>query len=209
MEPFTRVEEVANYYLKAIQAVQHQSPYFLSGHSFGALVAFEMAQQLRKQGKNTALLAILDMPVLLPDREPIELDWDETQWIVAITQTLEALSGKKLGLGLEDFQPLKEDAQIALLKKGLEKAGMLPPGSGIKYIRSIINVIKADELAFLNYIPSAGYPDKITLFKTEKGYSDELWIYSEMFWTSLHGDGSVYPPSLSKLLRCKAIIRQY
>ena len=37
-----------------------EGPYLLGGRCFGGLVAFEMAQQLNRQGEKTALLVILD-----------------------------------------------------------------------------------------------------------------------------------------------------
>ncbi|HEY9874808.1 MAG TPA: amino acid adenylation domain-containing protein, partial [Candidatus Obscuribacterales bacterium] len=44
--PLTRIEDMASYYIEALQVVQPRGPYFLGGWSFGGLVAFEMAQQL-------------------------------------------------------------------------------------------------------------------------------------------------------------------
>lgn len=57
---FNHVEEMAAYYIQAIQTIQPQGPYYLGGHSFGALVAFEMAQQLIARGQTIALLALID-----------------------------------------------------------------------------------------------------------------------------------------------------
>jgi thioesterase domain-containing protein len=54
------VEELAAHYLKDIKAICPEGPYFLGGHSFGGLVAFEMAQQLRKAGDEVGLLALID-----------------------------------------------------------------------------------------------------------------------------------------------------
>lgn len=54
------VEEMAAHYVKEITTVQPQGPYYLGGQSFGGLVAFEMAQQLRSRGQEIALLALLD-----------------------------------------------------------------------------------------------------------------------------------------------------
>jgi amino acid adenylation domain-containing protein len=53
-------EEMASGYLKEVRSLQPQGPYYLGGHSIGGLVAFEMAQQLRRQGQEVALLALLD-----------------------------------------------------------------------------------------------------------------------------------------------------
>jgi thioesterase domain-containing protein len=56
----TRVEDMAAHYIKEIQTIQPNGPYFLVGYSFGGTVAFEMAQQLSKQGQEIAILAMLD-----------------------------------------------------------------------------------------------------------------------------------------------------
>lgn len=54
------IEEMARYYIREIRAVQPEGPYCLGGFSFGGLVAYEMAQQLRTGGESVALLALFD-----------------------------------------------------------------------------------------------------------------------------------------------------
>jgi amino acid adenylation domain-containing protein len=61
---FTTIEEIAAYYLWEIRSIQPHGPYYLGGFSFGGFIAFEMAQQLHKQGEKVALLAIFDTPAL-------------------------------------------------------------------------------------------------------------------------------------------------
>ncbi|MEH1770525.1 MAG: amino acid adenylation domain-containing protein [Nostoc sp.] len=56
----TRVEDMAAYYIQEIQTLQPKGPYFLGGYSFGGVVAFEMAQQLRQQGEQVGILVMLD-----------------------------------------------------------------------------------------------------------------------------------------------------
>lgn len=58
----SRVEDRAAAYVAAMRAVQPEGPYHLGGVSYGGMVAFEMAQQLRAAGQETALLALLDTP---------------------------------------------------------------------------------------------------------------------------------------------------
>jgi amino acid adenylation domain-containing protein len=60
----TRIEDMASHYIREIQTVQPEGPYFLGGASFGGLVAWEMAQQLVAQGQKVALLALFDTPGL-------------------------------------------------------------------------------------------------------------------------------------------------
>jgi len=57
---YTRVEDLASHYLKDVRAVCPKGPYFLGGHSFGGLVAFEMARQLQRQGERVGLLVLMD-----------------------------------------------------------------------------------------------------------------------------------------------------
>jgi len=46
--------------LQEVRRVQPEGPYYIGGHSLGGLIAFEMAQQLRKQGQEVRLLVLLD-----------------------------------------------------------------------------------------------------------------------------------------------------
>jgi len=54
------VKEIAMLYLNDLRIIQPEGPYYLAGYSFGGIVAYEMAQQLRKQGQTVALLILLD-----------------------------------------------------------------------------------------------------------------------------------------------------
>jgi thioesterase domain-containing protein/acyl carrier protein len=58
--PQTRVEEMAARYLVEVRRVQPHGPYHLGGQCFGGMLALEMAQQLRAQGEEIALLAMFD-----------------------------------------------------------------------------------------------------------------------------------------------------
>lgn len=57
---YQRIDDMAAQYLKEIRSVQSEGPYFLGGFCVGGTVAFEMAQQLRKQAQEVALLIMVD-----------------------------------------------------------------------------------------------------------------------------------------------------
>src|SRR5262249_29411822 len=61
-----RIETMAAHYLQKLRMVQPNGPYFIGGHSAGAWLAFEIAQQLHNQGEEVALVALLD-PTFLED----------------------------------------------------------------------------------------------------------------------------------------------
>src|SRR5580698_8234392 len=58
--PLTKIEDMAALYVKEIRRVQPRGPYFLGGYCLGGTIAYEVAQQLRAQGQEVALLALLD-----------------------------------------------------------------------------------------------------------------------------------------------------
>jgi phthiocerol/phenolphthiocerol synthesis type-I polyketide synthase E len=58
--PLTRIEDMAALFVNEIRKVQRHGPYYLGGYCMGGLVAFEMAQQLKSQGEEVALVALLD-----------------------------------------------------------------------------------------------------------------------------------------------------
>ena len=55
-----QVEDMAAEYLREIRSLQPTGPYRLCGSSFGGLVAFETAQQLKELGEDVELLALFD-----------------------------------------------------------------------------------------------------------------------------------------------------
>jgi thioesterase domain-containing protein len=54
------VNEIAAHYIKEILSVQPEGPFYLSGSSFGGLVAYEMAQLIHDLGKPVVLVAMFD-----------------------------------------------------------------------------------------------------------------------------------------------------
>ena len=60
LPPLATIEEMAAVYLAEIRKVQPRGPYHLGGASFGGVVAYEMAQQLRAAGDEAAFVALLD-----------------------------------------------------------------------------------------------------------------------------------------------------
>ena len=67
------VEATAADYLKEIRNVQPHGPYLLGGYSFGGLLSYEIACELRAIGEEVALLALFDTPN--PANRPRARSW--------------------------------------------------------------------------------------------------------------------------------------
>jgi len=59
-DPITRttIQAMASHYIAEMRKIQPQGPYFIGGYCFGGSVAFEMAQQLQRQGAEAAVVAM-------------------------------------------------------------------------------------------------------------------------------------------------------
>ncbi len=64
LAPLESYQAMAAEYLAEVRRVQPHGPYALGGWSVGGVLAFEMAQQLRAEGEEVAVLAIMDSGVL-------------------------------------------------------------------------------------------------------------------------------------------------
>ena len=69
--PHTSFEEMARGCIAELRTVQPNGPYHLGGFSGGGLVAYEMAQQLERDGETVSLVVLLDTPV--PQRVDLSL----------------------------------------------------------------------------------------------------------------------------------------
>ncbi|MBW4511501.1 MAG: amino acid adenylation domain-containing protein [Scytonematopsis contorta HA4267-MV1] len=183
-EPYTRVEDMAAHYVEAIKSVQPQGPYFLGGHSFGALVAFETAQQLQKQGDEVALLAILDMhapDMHKPESSAVEIDvdWDGAKMLVSIAGIFERMFGKNIGVSYEALQPLAPEEQLNYVNERFKMVNIFPPGTGVKTIRGLLQVGKANQQC--HYVPQEIYPTQITLFRANEEAPIEIAASEEIY----------------------------
>ena len=59
-EPHANAIEMARDYVREMREFQPEGPYLLAGNCVGGVVAYEMAQQLRREGHEVALVALLD-----------------------------------------------------------------------------------------------------------------------------------------------------
>jgi thioesterase domain-containing protein len=58
----TEVDTMAEHYLAGVRAIRPHGPYLIGGYSFGAVLAYEIAQRLRSKGEEVSLLFMLDPP---------------------------------------------------------------------------------------------------------------------------------------------------
>lgn len=179
--PLNRVPDMARLYIQEIRKVQPHGPYFIGGYSLGGEVAFEMGQQLAREGEKVDLLAMLDT------RNP--------------TRTIRPMvrvSGQSLAAELDVVPPSDRRSVVRQKFTGhLLRLSMLSPKQKVEYILNqisvrvngfVVSVIvtifqllrrrlpdrilllylrKRHREALVNYVPTV-YPGRITLFRASE-----------------------------------------
>ncbi|MBP5971508.1 amino acid adenylation domain-containing protein [Brasilonema sp. CT11] len=166
LESVTQVEDIATQYIRALQLVQPQGPYFLAGHSFGGKVAFEMAQQLLDKGHKVALVTIVDTKAPSHQEKSVVSDWDNAKWLTEFATLMEIVFAKNLDISEDILQSLVWEEQLKYVLQRLKNADILSPNDEITQLNNSIQVLKANCL--VNYMPKKVYPTQITLLRASE-----------------------------------------
>jgi len=157
--------EMAAHYLRFIESFQPGGPYFLGGHSLGGWVAYEMAQQLMRRGRQVGLVAIVDTPVpsAAPNRDTS--GWSEARWMFELAGRIGQLLNPDLDVSLEALEALDGAAQLEYFRAALVNARLFPEDAGAVQIRNVIEMFKAH--AQVRYrIPDSPLPVRMALLRT-------------------------------------------
>ncbi len=193
------IPQMASNYVKEIRQVQPHGPYHLGGYSLGGEIAFEMAQQLRQEGEQVALLVMFDTanpnrairPVVIaePQRDihpPSKFRQRLEAWqrkLKGHMQRLESLPvDQKVSYMWKDAAMRLERIRLKFTARLLHRTGRrLPNHLLLQYLR------EAHIKAVMNYVPGI-YPGKITIFRARESLKDNP-VDSLMGWGPLAGQG--------------------
>ncbi|TAF19449.1 MAG: non-ribosomal peptide synthetase, partial [Nostocales cyanobacterium] len=158
------IEDTAAVYIQALQTVQPQGPYYLGGHSFGGKVAFEMAQQLLRQGEKVALVAIFDTTA--PQKSGDRPEVDDATWLIDIAKSMQVAFAKDVKMDTEPLRSLPLDQQLQYVLNYLHQLDLLPPNADTTYIKNLLQGYKANNT--VEYLPQQFQPLPITLFRASE-----------------------------------------
>ncbi len=188
--PFTQVEAMAAHYVTEILALQPEGPYYLGGMSFGGMVALEMAQQLKGQGHEVALLAMLDThawgylrSLSKSELMRLRLSFLCRRIIVHSTVLWKLSLSEKLNYFRKKFRTMRRQSRSRKWQREYlehERLGRPLP-------QVLQDVKEANYLAAKNYFPKV-YPGRVTVFRAK----DRLLVSPvdpQVSWRRLAGGG--------------------
>ena len=188
-EPLDTVPGLASAYVEAIRRFRPRGPYRLGGWSFGGVVAWEMARQLRAAGEEVDLLAMLDTSPLTDatiaadPRDPAEV----------MMQTIGGYAGsmaaERIRVDEVRHLPPREMALAMIAQVGDAR---LLPESRADLILSLTRVRSANLRAQASYALQP-YEGRLTYFRTAASAESELLGAAHEFWAAHAGGTTVVP----------------
>ncbi len=147
------IEDMAISYIAAMKQAQPAGPYLLGGHSLGAIIAFEMAQQLTERKEQVECLLLLDSvaPVFEWKEGSKNLEEEERSVFIGTIKTLERFTGQSFGLHESFLRSLPLSEGYSLLYDKLREIKFVSKASDLSYIEKLINVSRAGHDAYKKY----------------------------------------------------------
>lgn len=172
--PHPSVEDTAAANIAALRTVQAHGPYRLIGHSYGGVVAFEMARQLMEQGDAIASLVVLDS--LAPTVDLRLPDADD-------------LSGLLVALAATNGVPLRPDTAAPGALSNAEAADLLKAHGLLVDTQQFAifhDVYKANLRCYAQYRPGRlDRPIEVSLYRATQRGDDAGSPASDYGWSTL------------------------
>ncbi len=149
---FDDLPEMAAAYVRSLIDVQPRGPYLLGGWSFGGVVAFEMAGQLRARGAEVRRLVLLEAgpPGLVEAGDPA----DDTDLLRLFIRDLEGLHGDVAAA--ERLRGLGEDQDLPGLLALARRHGLAVGELSEPELRRRLHVFRCHQRALIGYRPAVG-----------------------------------------------------
>jgi amino acid adenylation domain-containing protein len=170
-EPETIAGSAAEY-LRAVREVQPEGPYLLGGYSYGAVVAYEMAQQLEEAGERVALVAVLDTSApsimqQMPEDDQVEL-------LQGLAWSTARQYEKYLTLSADELRRRNPEERLQYFIAQMQEAGLAPGEIEIRMLRSFLAGHRSRQHAAREYRPRGTARVPITLFRCAEADAEML-----------------------------------
>jgi phthiocerol/phenolphthiocerol synthesis type-I polyketide synthase E len=198
--PLTKIEDMATLYVKEIRRVRPNGPYLIGGYCMGGTIAYEVAQQLRAQGQDVALLALFDT-----------MNWCKIGFLNSWAKGYMAC--EKFGFHVANFFRLDSQGRSEFLSEKVQAfRNRIPVWKGMLHDRfkkssngesseslALGRIWKANDIACVEYQPKP-YPGVVTDFRPMRQYG--LFDRPDAKWDRLAQAGQnvvvlpVYPAGM-------------
>jgi oxalate---CoA ligase len=181
----SNVEAMASAYIRAMRMVQPEGPYFMVGYSFGGLIAFEIAQQLQREGQKVPFIGLIDagQPIYRKDYANVLLS---PKMLASYLRRMKELLADPASRGTVWSRFRNEFVRLLLFKlPGRRVSSHKPDSRPVPRTPAILEAAKIE--AAVNYKPQP-FPGRLSVFRVEERITvDKFDRY--LGWGGLADDG--------------------
>ncbi|WP_414587455.1 thioesterase domain-containing protein [Scytonema sp. PCC 10023] len=182
-ESLNSIEDMAAAYIKVMQSVQPQGPYYLAASSFGGVVIYEMAQQLQASGQEVSFLGMLDMPLPTSTDMKNQIEKMGNEYYLVLTafadSTVGALGEYSQQIIIDELRTFSElDVQLNYILQKLIKLKLLPAEFTFEQFRHLFDVFEGNVTAGMRYTMKT-YPGKVVFFRATEDIIDLFHEYQD------------------------------
>jgi thioesterase domain-containing protein len=183
------IEDMAIDYVRAVRRHQPRGPYLLGGWSMGGVVAFAMAQELRRQGEAVDLLVLLDAPAMFafrtgPAGQP-PAPADDAALLIRFVQELTGPDHPEVHRRLagEGFVQLGLDEQLRRVVECVHAANVGLSDVDEAQLGRLFRVFRVNALATTRYAPGP-YAGRAVYFEAKEQPAGAEHIHARS-WSSV------------------------
>ncbi|MFM0291008.1 amino acid adenylation domain-containing protein [Paraburkholderia megapolitana] len=147
------LEQLADEFATAIARRQPEGALRLAGHSFGAVLAYAIAQVLKARGREVESLVLIDQPA--PDGSDPFAAYDEADLLSEIAEAMVAYFGRELPLDAATLRGLPRAEQHRRMLEQCQAAGILPVSADLSIIDNLLTIYRRSASILAAYQPPA------------------------------------------------------
>ncbi|MDB6056410.1 MAG: hypothetical protein JWO95_254, partial [Verrucomicrobiales bacterium] len=206
-EPFNRIELMAAHYIDAMKTVQPNGPYMVGGYCFGGVVAFEVARQLKQQGADVGMVALVESGLHGVANQPSKFS---PAFAMQLANSLPVLAAELLGAPNDLLQRFRRKASALHRRIANRRTTPITPTTTANLLHELVDMsaypkdyrhfAQVHFEALLHYAPQP-YHGKLTLFRVKQ---QAVFKWSpEVIWRMFASEGvdvQIIPGTHEKIL---------
>ena len=166
--PIDRIPTLARYFLDQVSDIvrsEDLSDIVVLGHSFGGLVAYELARLAQIEGPRLRMVGILDTaaPQL---QEQVGRDWSHREWVLHLSQIASHMFNADVTLTASMLESDSEIDQIQIFYERLVSSGVVPEGTRLEFVSGLIKVYRSNLAASTDLSPPEKAIENLILIRS-------------------------------------------
>jgi amino acid adenylation domain-containing protein len=178
--PLNSVEQTAEVNITAMKALQPLGPYRLIGHSYGGVVAFEMARILLEQGQVTSLILLDSLAPAIMQGKAVN---DEATELFDAGTAVANMHGATLDIDTERLGQSSNEENVRYIVSLFEDLGLEINADQLTVFQK---VFQANQMCYRAYKPSmAALNFDVSLYRAMQGHQEVPPLPRDYGWNEL------------------------